>query len=514
MALLHTSGDVGVLELFELSGRTVVRSAALLRDLLADWPERPELAAELVEVEHEGDRIAHDIIHLLHDGRTARKALDPLEGLQLATTLDDIVDNAEQTADMLGIYHVEATMEHASLLAEVLVAAGEQVAGALRALRAGGDLMPLPRRDPPARERGRPPEPRRDRLAVRRRDRPDGRDPLEGHLRVARGGDRRVRAGRARARGHRHQAPPLTDADGTRAPVPCGAVTVPRPLVRLLAPFALCGLLAAGCGGSDEGGAKPPPGVSKQDFTKLLAEASTATKADFPATEGRSLQQMADQVQAGPQVGFASSLLTPGTNRLAFGVIDKSNNFVYGKSAVYIAKDPADPALGPFPAPADSLVTKPAFRSQNAAVDSSPIAQIYAADVRSRRPATWNVLVVTKQGDRHGRRARAGEGHRDAPRRRSPTSGSVPPRVSTDTVASAAGNLAAIDTRRPFARELHETNFKDVRRKEARRAPVRDAAAVPVARVRAGRRHRAADASSSSATGWPSSTRRSIATTR
>ena len=143
MALLHTSGDVGVLELFELSGRTVVRSAALLRDLLADWPERTELAAELVEVEHEGDRIAHDIIHLLHDDRSARKVMDSLEGLHLATALDDIVDNAEQTADMLGIYHVEATMEHASLLAEVLVAAGEQVAGALRTMRAGGDLMPF-----------------------------------------------------------------------------------------------------------------------------------------------------------------------------------------------------------------------------------------------------------------------------------------------------------------------------------------------------------------------------------
>ena len=43
-----------------------------------------------------------------------------------------------------------------------------------------------------------------------------------------------------------------------------------------------------------------------------------------------------------------------------------------------------------------------------------------------------------------------------------PDVGDRPPRVSTDTVASAAGNLAAIDTRRPFARELHETNFKDV----------------------------------------------------
>jgi len=140
---LHTSGDVGVLELFELSGRTVVRSATLLRDLLADWPERPELATALVDCEHEGDRIAHDIIHLLHDGKSSRKVVDPLEGLQLATALDDIIDNAEQTADMLGLYRVEATMEHGSLLAEVLLAAGEQVAGALRALRAGADMMPF-----------------------------------------------------------------------------------------------------------------------------------------------------------------------------------------------------------------------------------------------------------------------------------------------------------------------------------------------------------------------------------
>jgi uncharacterized protein Yka (UPF0111/DUF47 family) len=142
MALLHTSGELGVLDLFEQAGRTVKRATVLLRDLLAEWPERAELAAALVDCEHEGDRIAHDIIHRLHDGRAARKGIDSLEGLQLATALDDIVDNAEQTADMLGLYAVEASMEHACLLAEVLVAAGEQVSGALRALRDGGELGP------------------------------------------------------------------------------------------------------------------------------------------------------------------------------------------------------------------------------------------------------------------------------------------------------------------------------------------------------------------------------------
>jgi len=140
MALLHTSGDIGVLDLFEQSGRTVKNATVLLRDLLADWPDRPELAGALVDCEHEGDRLTHDIIHRLHDGRSSRKGIDALEGLQLATALDDIVDNAEHTADMLGLYGVEATMEHACLLADVLVAAGEQVSGALHTMR-DGDLF-------------------------------------------------------------------------------------------------------------------------------------------------------------------------------------------------------------------------------------------------------------------------------------------------------------------------------------------------------------------------------------
>jgi uncharacterized protein len=143
MALLHATGqDVGVLELFALSGRNAERAAVLLRDLLAAWPDRAELATELVACEHDGDRIAHDIIHRLHDGRNGRRGLDAHDGYQLATALDDIVDEAEHTADMLGIYRVEATMEHACLLGEVLVVAAAEVARALRGLRDGADLGP------------------------------------------------------------------------------------------------------------------------------------------------------------------------------------------------------------------------------------------------------------------------------------------------------------------------------------------------------------------------------------
>src|SRR3954454_10759794 len=189
-------------------------------------------------------------------------------------------------------------------------------------------------------------------------------------------------------------------------------------------------LLAAGCGGSDSATPKPPPGVSKKDFTAELAAASNATAADFPAVNGRTLEEVANTATAGNQVGFASSVFTPGDNRLAFGVIDKKNSFVYGKSAVYIARDPTDKALGPFPAPADTLLTKPAFRSQNAAVESSPIAQIYAARVPFPRAGDWAVLVVTKTASAlTGAAAQLRVTTKDE----IPGVGDRPPRVSTDT---------------------------------------------------------------------------------
>jgi uncharacterized protein Yka (UPF0111/DUF47 family) len=135
--------DPTVFELFEESGRNVQRATMQLRDLLADYPERGDLSRELVLCEHEGDRITHDIIHRLKAGpRGRRPPIDPVEGHQLATALDDIVDFAEQAADQLATYGVEAPMEQAVAMGDVLVGAGEQVSRALRTLRTGGELAP------------------------------------------------------------------------------------------------------------------------------------------------------------------------------------------------------------------------------------------------------------------------------------------------------------------------------------------------------------------------------------
>ena len=89
--------------------------------------------------EHDGDRIAHDIkaqLALHGTGGT----LEPADVHALAGALDDIVDHAEEAADQLGLYAIEAPIEAAQRMTEILVDCGAQVAGALHGLATGQDL--------------------------------------------------------------------------------------------------------------------------------------------------------------------------------------------------------------------------------------------------------------------------------------------------------------------------------------------------------------------------------------
>jgi predicted phosphate transport protein (TIGR00153 family) len=133
--------DARLLDLVDAAAENIQRSTRLLRELLEDYPERAELARDVFECEQEGDRIAHDIIHRLNGGRRAPRApFDAADGHALATAIDDIVDYAEQAADTLGIYGVEAPTEQSLALADVLVEASREVARALGTLRDDGDM--------------------------------------------------------------------------------------------------------------------------------------------------------------------------------------------------------------------------------------------------------------------------------------------------------------------------------------------------------------------------------------
>ena len=241
--------------------------------------------------------------------------------------------------------------------------------------------------------------------------------------------------------------------------------------------------------------------------------ASQPDESIFPSATGKTLNDLAEEVKGGgsTEVGLATSVFTVGENRLAFGMIDDQGQFVYGPTAVYVAPTPDQPAEGPFLAPADVLITEGRYRSRQAAEETDPFAAVYQANVQFDQKGPWAVLAVTQTGNTFVA-APANvtvvdeEGGRDPRRRRGGAEGG-------DRHAGLRRRQRG-PARHAHAAERHaRAEPRQGGRQEARGAAVLDPAALPVARLRAGDRHRRCSSRPSTATRSSSSTRRSTSTT-
>jgi uncharacterized protein len=125
-------------DLFEEAGGNILRAAGLLEEMLADFPERNELARDILICEQDGDRITHDILQRLN--QTFVTPIDREDIHELSSALDDVVDYTEEVADYLGLYKIEAPMAQAQELAKVLHAAAQQIAEAMPRLRGFKDI--------------------------------------------------------------------------------------------------------------------------------------------------------------------------------------------------------------------------------------------------------------------------------------------------------------------------------------------------------------------------------------
>jgi hypothetical protein len=195
----------------------------------------------------------------------------------------------------------------------------------------------------------------------------------------------------------------------------------------------------------------PPPAVAE------LGPAERPRTDQFPATAGKTLQQLAAGVRQGAQLGAATGTFTPGTRRFAFALNTSSGAFVYAPTAIYIARTPNSPAQGPYLAPADPLAVATRYRSRQNAGPGG-IQAIYAANVKLPSKGTYTVLALT----------RTPAGLIGAPGQVAvassspiPDVGQSPPPIPTDTLASTHGNVALLTTRVP-ADDMHKVSFKDV----------------------------------------------------
>jgi predicted phosphate transport protein (TIGR00153 family) len=125
-------------DMLTAAGKNSLDAARLLDQLMKEWPDAGELPTQIVDLEHEGDRITHEIVKRLN--ATFVTPIDREDLYGLATQLDDVVDYTEEAADFLGLYQIEAPMEQAGALTGVLVRSCEQLAAGLEHLSSFKDL--------------------------------------------------------------------------------------------------------------------------------------------------------------------------------------------------------------------------------------------------------------------------------------------------------------------------------------------------------------------------------------
>ncbi|HEV7483649.1 MAG TPA: hypothetical protein VGO13_11190 [Solirubrobacterales bacterium] len=241
----------------------------------------------------------------------------------------------------------------------------------------------------------------------------------------------------------------------------------PRLALALVCSFAIAALVGGCGGGSGSTGSTTTPAAS--------AESRPAPpKSEFPSPEGRTLREVLKAADAPSElvVSPAAMAFYKGENRYPFGVFERDRTQVSdAEVALYFAKAPTpkqdaksksgnkgpaakaeeraldEPAVGPFPASIETLVTQPAFRAQTTSEDPDAASVVYSTQIDFPSNGEWRIAALVKEdGEIKGTllpSAVVGE-FGGIPR-----PGQKAPKIHTPTAADVGGDLSKITTRIP-----------------------------------------------------------------
>jgi hypothetical protein len=253
-----------------------------------------------------------------------------------------------------------------------------------------------------------------------------------------------------------------------------------------------CGPAAlAGCGGGSSSTSQP----NKEAENGKSAPAPPISA--FPATEGRSLEEMIKdtaQGQTGYKVTPEAQVFYPGQNRYPFLLAEKEHGsgkageeIDDAEAAIYFAKVPVveagvgskaarqeligeaqaqaleQPAIGPFPARIESLATKPPFQGKTTTEDPSAASVVYSTELNLPGEGNYRPVLLIKE--------KGGVGQKLLPSinvgefAKIPKPGDKAPSIQTPTAESVGGDLAEISTRVPPDTQ-NKVNYAEVLGKE------------------------------------------------
>src|SRR3989440_12403932 len=124
-------------ELFRTQGKLVSETLTELSKSLLEGKSRH---ARLRDLEHECDEATHQIHNLVNSAFIT--PIDEGDILLLASSLDDVVDLAEETADKIDLYRIHSITGPARQMVEYLAQPGVELAAALDRFEGFGEVQP------------------------------------------------------------------------------------------------------------------------------------------------------------------------------------------------------------------------------------------------------------------------------------------------------------------------------------------------------------------------------------
>lgn len=120
-------------EWFEKAADNLLEAAQQLQELFDRYNDVENRVARITELEHRGDFIVHEVMHLLMN--TLIVPLDGEDIERLISSLDDAVDKIEATAVRMLIFRIEAPTEKARQLARLIRNGAQELHAAMPNLR-------------------------------------------------------------------------------------------------------------------------------------------------------------------------------------------------------------------------------------------------------------------------------------------------------------------------------------------------------------------------------------------
>jgi predicted phosphate transport protein (TIGR00153 family) len=120
-------------DLFESMAHKLQEGAEALLELLNDYADLERKAGRVLDIEHEGDEITHEVMRRLNT--TFITPFDREDIHRLASSMDDVLDHIEAAAESLQLYKIEEPLPQMKSLAETLALAAKMTADSMPYLR-------------------------------------------------------------------------------------------------------------------------------------------------------------------------------------------------------------------------------------------------------------------------------------------------------------------------------------------------------------------------------------------